>query len=233
MKRVAGRAMLRFCHASRVVFNRAVLAATGTTAAATSALKLARTSVATSALIAVATPALTSVAIFAPSAAHAADMNAVNNAARIASGVGAGSAVPALGVGAVLQTIVGLLVVIGLVFACAWLARRFGLQPAGRAGLVKTIGGASLGGKERVAVVEIGDTWLVLGTAPGNVRLLHTMPAGSAALDPVAGTQAGAPGASASPGAGAALPGTFGQRFRDALKGEVGKRFNGQGSGDR
>ncbi|MCP2086375.1 UNVERIFIED_ORG: flagellar protein FliO/FliZ [Paraburkholderia sediminicola] len=211
MKRVAGRAML---HASRNVLNRAVLAALATTAAATPALM----------------SAVTSVATLAPSAAHAADMNAVNNAAKIASGVGAGTAVPALGVGAVLQTIVGLLVVIGLVFACAWLARRFGLQPANRGGLVKTIGGASLGGKERVAVVEIGDTWLVLGTAPGNVRLLHTMPAGSAALDPVAGTQ---PGASDASSKGSALPGTFGQRFRDALKGEVGKRFNGQGSGDR
>ncbi|MFM0069167.1 flagellar biosynthetic protein FliO [Paraburkholderia aspalathi] len=206
MKRVAGRAML---HASRNVLNRAVLAAMATTALMF---------------------AVTSVATLAPSAAHAADMNAVNNAAKIASGVGAGTAVPALGVGAVLQTIVGLLVVIGLVFACAWLARRFGLQPANRGGLVKTIGGASLGGKERVAVVEIGDTWLVLGTAPGNVRLLHTMPAGSAALDPVAGTQ---PGASDASSKGSALPGTFGQRFRDALKGEVGKRFNGQGSGDR
>jgi flagellar protein FliO/FliZ len=170
----------------------------------------------------------------APLAAHAADINAVNNAAKIASGVGAGSAVPALGVGAVLQTIVGLLVVIGLVFACAWLARRFGLQPASRGGLVKTIGGASLGGKERVAVVEIGETWLVLGTAPGNVRLLHTMPAGSVALDQAGGTPAATPGAT--PGttpAASALPGTFGQRFRDALKGEVGKRFTGQGNGNK
>jgi flagellar protein FliO/FliZ len=154
--------------------------------------------------------------------AAAADMNAVNHPAPIASTVGAGSAVPSLGVGAVLQTIFGLLVVIGLVFACAWLARRFGLQPGNRGSLVKTIGGTSLGGKERVAVVEIGDTWLVLGAAPGNVRLLHTMPAGSA-------SGAGAFGASGSDSAanpGSALPGTFGQRFRDALKGEVGKRFN-------
>lgn len=171
--------------------------------------------------------------LLTPSAAHAADMNAVNNAAKIASGVGAGTAVPALGVGAVLQTIVGLLVVIGLVFGCAWLARRLGLQPANRGGLVKTIGGASLGGKERVAVVEIGDTWLVLGAAPGNVRLLHTMPAGSAAVDPLGATQAGTPGTAGASGASAALPGTFGQRFRDALKGEVGKRFNGQGGGVR
>lgn len=226
MKRVAGRTALRMpqgspkshashaSHASRNALHRTGRSTTVATTAVTSALMV----------------ALTSVATFASSAAHAADMNAVNNAAKIASGVGAGTAVPALGVGAVLQTIVGLLVVIGLVFACAWLARRFGLQPAHRGGLVKTIGGASLGGKERVAVVEIGDTWLVLGTAPGNVRLLHTMPAGSAAVDPAAGTQPAAPGTS---GTGAALPGTFGQRFRDALKGEVGKRFNGQGSGDR
>ncbi len=138
MKRVAGRAML---HASRNLFNRTV------PAASTAATATATTSTATSALVF----AVACVASFAASAAHAADMNAVNNAASIASGVGAGTAVPALGVGAVLQTIVGLLVVIGLVFACAWLARRFGLQPANRSGLVKTIGGASLGGKERVA----------------------------------------------------------------------------------
>ncbi|SMG38737.1 flagellar biosynthetic protein FliO [Paraburkholderia susongensis] len=167
---------------------------------------------------------LSATALFVPAAARAADINAINNAAKIASGVGAGSAVPALGVGAVLQTFVGLAVVIGLVFGCAWLARRFGLQPGQRGGLVKTVGGASLGGKERVAVVEIGDTWLVLGAAPGNVRLLHTMPAGSVAADALAGSNA--------PRAGN-LSGTFGQRFRDALKGEVGKRFNAHGGGDR
>ncbi|MFM0196377.1 flagellar biosynthetic protein FliO [Paraburkholderia strydomiana] len=180
--------------------------------------------------------ALSSTASFcAPLAAHAADMNAVNNAAKMASSVGAGTAVPALGVGAVLQTIVGLVVVIGLVFGCAWLARRFGLQPGSRSGLVKTIGGASLGGKERVAVVEIGDTWLVLGAAPGNVRLLHTMPAGSVAVDAIGNTQAGTPGATGSSSAAGStgLPGSFGQRFRDALKGEVSKRFNGQGNGVR
>jgi flagellar protein FliO/FliZ len=167
-----------------------------------------------------------------PASATAADMNAVNHPAQVASGVGAGAAVPSLGVGAILQTILGLLVVIGLVFACAWLARRFGLQPGSRGGLVKTIGGASLGGKERVAVVEIGDTWLVLGAAPGNVRLLHTMPAGSGA-GAGAGMGTAASGDPLQPGAGGALPGTFGQRFRDALKGEVGKRFNRPNGGDQ
>jgi flagellar protein FliO/FliZ len=157
-----------------------------------------------------------------PLSAYAADLKAVNQAAGLsasaasaASGVatlGAGSAVPALGFGAVLQTVFGLALVIAVVFGCAWLARRLGLQNGPRNALVKTIGGATLGGKERVAVVEIGDTWLVLGAAPGNVRLLHTMPAGTAPQAAAAGP--------------VPLSGSFGQRFRDALKSEAGKRFS-------
>ncbi len=72
-------------------------------------------------------------------------MNAVNHAAQIASGVGAGTAVPSLGFGAVLQTLFGLVIVIGFVFGCAWLARKFGFQGGKRTGLVKVVGGASLG----------------------------------------------------------------------------------------
>jgi len=161
----------------------------------------------------IAVAVLTFVSAFA---AHAADMNAVNHAAQIASGVGAGTAVPSLGFGAVLQTLLGLVIVIAFVFGCAWLARRFGVAGTKRMGLVKVIGGASLGNKERVSVVEIGDTWLVLGAAPGNVRLLHTMPAGSAELD---GVETGtAPESSG-------LQGNFGQRFRDALAGEATRRL--------
>jgi len=160
-----------------------------------------------------------------PSLAHAADLAAVNKAAAMsasgasaAANLGAGSAVPSLGFAAVLQTVLGLALVIGIVFGCAWLARKFGLHNGPRNALVKTVGGTSLGGKERVAVVEIGDTWLVLGAAPGNVRLLHTMPAGT--LPEAAQT------GPASPGNAQANPqGSFGQRFRDALKVEANKRF--------
>lgn len=156
----------------------------------------------------------------ASGAAAAADMNAVNHAGAIASGVVVGSAAPSLGFGAVLQTLVGLVVVIGLVFGCAWLARRFGFQPVRRGGPLKVVASVAVGGKESATIVEVGDTWLVLGVAPGNVRLLHTLPAGSAA----ASAPAGGP---AQPFAdtGTSLPGTFGARFRDALANEAGKRF--------
>ncbi|MBR7947589.1 flagellar biosynthetic protein FliO [Burkholderia cenocepacia] len=156
--------------------------------------------------------------------AGAADMNAVNHPGSIASSVTVGSAAPSLGIGAVLQTLVGLAVVIGLVFACAWLARRFGFQPARRGGPLKVVSSVGLGAKESATIVEIGDTWLVLGVAPGNVRLLHTLPAASVAATATAGSvPADASAGGHAPDAG--LPGTFGSRFRDALAGEAVKRL--------
>ncbi|RQU48642.1 flagellar biosynthetic protein FliO [Burkholderia cenocepacia] len=173
---------------------------------------------------AIAAAALAAAASLACAPAGAADMNAVNHAGSIASSVTVGSAVPSLGIGAVLQTLVGLAVVIGLVFACAWLARRFGFQPARRGGPLKVVSSVGLGAKESATIVEIGDTWLVLGVAPGNVRLLHTLPAGSVAAAATAGsTSADAP-AGGNPSDGT-LPGTFGARFRDALAGEAAKRL--------
>ncbi|GLU33984.1 flagellar biosynthetic protein FliO [Trinickia caryophylli] len=165
----------------------------------------------------------------------AADLNAINNAARTASGVAAGTAVPSLGIGAVLQTVLGLAIVIGLVFACAWLARRFGLQPSSRGNVVRTIGGVSLGGKERVAVVEIGDTWLVLGAAPGNVRLLHTLPAGAVdALNAARAHSGDAPDGEGPGGPDAASRQTsFGSRFRAALGDEAKKRFSRPSGGGK
>ena len=77
---------------------------------------------------------------------------------------------------------------------------------------------AAAGIMPRVAMAADDDLYAV--GKFGNVRLLHTMPAGST-------TGVGASAATLPPGnPGSALPGTFGQRFREALKGEVGKRFN-------
>ncbi|MCP1118763.1 flagellar biosynthetic protein FliO [Robbsia andropogonis] len=94
-----------------------------------------------------------------------------------------GSAVPSMGAGAMFQAVFGLAVVIALVFACGWIARRLGLKPTmRRSGIVKVVGAAALGARERVVVVEVRDTWLVLGVAAGSVRRLHTLPAQDAAM---------------------------------------------------
>ena len=74
-----------------------------------------------------------------------------------------------------LQVLLGLGLVLAAVAGSAWLLRRFSPGQIGAGGAVKIIGGVALGPKERLVLVEIGGTWLVLGVAPGQVNTLHTL----------------------------------------------------------
>ena len=85
--------------------------------------------------------------------------------------------------GSLLQFAFGLALVLGLIVAAGWFAKRFQIGPTA-SGIVKVISGAAVGQRERVVVVEVGDTWMVLGVAPGRVNALHTMPRGTVALAP-------------------------------------------------
>jgi flagellar protein FliO/FliZ len=76
------------------------------------------------------------------------------------------------------QTLFALVVVIGTVFALAWLARRTGLPGRGASPLLHTVASHSVGARERVVIVETGDSWLVLGVTAHNVSLLQTQPKG-------------------------------------------------------
>lgn len=81
-----------------------------------------------------------------------------------------------LSAGSLTQVVLGLVVVLALVLGAARLARRFSSVPGlTAAGGLRVVGGAAVGQRERVVVVELGETWLVLGVAPGHVNALHTM----------------------------------------------------------
>ena len=77
--------------------------------------------------------------------------------------------------GGMLQVLLGLGLVLAAVAGSAWLLRRFSPGQIGAGGAVKVIGGVAVGPKERLVLVEIGETWLVLGVAPGQVNTLHTL----------------------------------------------------------
>ncbi|MDB5867088.1 MAG: putative flagellar protein FliO [Betaproteobacteria bacterium] len=83
----------------------------------------------------------------------------------------------AVGAGSLLQFGLGLAIVLGLIVAAGWFMKRFSIGPAA-AGTLKVVAGTAVGQRERVVVVEIGETWMVLGVAPGRVNALHTMPRG-------------------------------------------------------
>jgi flagellar protein FliO/FliZ len=78
--------------------------------------------------------------------------------------------------GGMLQVLLGLGLVLAAVAGTAWLLRRFSPGQIGAGGAVKVIGGVAVGPKERLVLVEVGETWLVLGVAPGQVTALHNLP---------------------------------------------------------
>ena len=70
-----------------------------------------------------------------------------------------------------------LFVVILLILAAAWLAKRFGMgvKSAGSRGL-KVSATTTLGPRERVVIVDVEDARLVLGVTSAQITLLHTLP---------------------------------------------------------
>ncbi|MES2365362.1 MAG: flagellar biosynthetic protein FliO [Pseudomonadota bacterium] len=78
--------------------------------------------------------------------------------------------------GSLFQVLLGLALVLGLMAALAWVLKRFGATRAAGSAIVKVVGGVSVGGRERVLIVEAADQWIVIGVAPGRVNALATMP---------------------------------------------------------
>lgn len=90
-----------------------------------------------------------------------------------------------------LQTALGLLIVLGLIFLAAYVARKMNQgRGFGGNGLLRVVGGTMIGARERIVLVEIGDTWLLIGVGPGQIRTLHTMPKGE---PPVPSSDSGKP----------------------------------------
>ena len=81
--------------------------------------------------------------------------------------------------GSLLQVFIGLVAVLLLIAGTAWVAKRLGVTHGGSSSLLHVISSASVGTRERVVVVEVGDSWLVVGVAPGSVNALMTLPKGA------------------------------------------------------
>ena len=110
------------------------------------------------------------------------------------------------GLANLLQVGLGLAVVLALIFAAGWLMRRLGLPNRQGGRLLKVVSSVMVGQRERVVLVEIGDTWLLLGVGAGQVNALHTMaaqhsPEASPKLDGQDNTD----------------PGSFANRLRESL----------------
>ena len=109
-------------------------------------------------------------------AAQGAEVGA-GGTAPTASVASSGAAAQPLELGAsALQMVLGLLVVLGLLLGALWLLKRIGQPQGPAAGLMRVVAGVAVGARERVVILELGNSWLVLGVAPGQVNTLAEIP---------------------------------------------------------
>jgi flagellar protein FliO/FliZ len=92
-----------------------------------------------------------------------------------ATEVGAGGTAPDLGSSA-LQMVFGLIAVLALLLVTLWVMKRISAPRGAVAGLLRVIAGIAVGPRERVVIIELGNSWLVLGVAPGSVSALAEIP---------------------------------------------------------
>lgn len=95
-----------------------------------------------------------------------------------ASARAAEGAEPSLSAG-LLQTTLGLALIVALVLGAAWFLRRVSPAVGGATGPLRIVAARAVGQRERVVVIEIDEQWLVLGVAPGSVNAIATLPKGS------------------------------------------------------
>ena len=82
---------------------------------------------------------------------------------------------PAVSSGSLVQIIFSLLLVLAAIVLVAWLLKRMNMAQQGSGNLLKVLGTTSIGQRERIVLVEIKDTWLVVGVGSGQIRTLHTL----------------------------------------------------------
>jgi flagellar protein FliO/FliZ len=70
------------------------------------------------------------------------------------------------------RVVFGLLIVLGVIGALAWLLKRFNQSKIGGHSVAKIVGGVNLGSRERLVVVELAGHWIVTGVTPGNINSL-------------------------------------------------------------
>jgi flagellar protein FliO/FliZ len=86
-----------------------------------------------------------------------------------------GMAGEVMGSGFVTQSVTGLLIVLVSIVGLAWMMKRFGRLQSSAKGALQIIDGMALSTRERIVLVQVGDTQILLGVAPGRVEAVHVL----------------------------------------------------------
>ncbi|WP_222868234.1 flagellar biosynthetic protein FliO [Saccharophagus sp. K07] len=74
---------------------------------------------------------------------------------------------------ALLQTLFGLAVVVGLILSLAWVSKRLSGGRLGNQKFMKILAVQPLGTREKILLVDVAGQQMMLGVAPGRISMLH------------------------------------------------------------
>jgi flagellar protein FliO/FliZ len=76
----------------------------------------------------------------------------------------------------VFPSILSLLIVLAFIVSLGWLLKRSKIRLTNASLLIKTIGGLSIGPREKILIIEINDLWYVLGVTASSINLIAQIP---------------------------------------------------------
>jgi len=79
---------------------------------------------------------------------------------------------PVVTASSILQTIIGLVVVLMVIALGAYLLRRFGNISSMNNGVIKIVASLSIGPRDRIVLVQAGNQQLLVGISPGRMQTL-------------------------------------------------------------
>ena len=74
-----------------------------------------------------------------------------------------------------LRMVGSMFVVLALVALCAWILRRWRDRQGSENGSIEIVSGITLGSKERIVLLRIGDEQILVGVSPAGMRSLHVV----------------------------------------------------------
>lgn len=75
----------------------------------------------------------------------------------------------------IFQMVAGLVLVLLLVIVVAWLVKRVGGVTMAGGGVLNVVGGMSMGARERVVLLQVGEEQILIGVSPGRIQKLHVL----------------------------------------------------------
>lgn len=91
----------------------------------------------------------------------------------VASTSAGAQGVSALSAGALVEMLLWLAVVVAFILVCAWAYRRLSGGMLSVPGAIRVRSVISVGNRERIALIEVGDKQLLVGVCPGQINTLH------------------------------------------------------------